>query len=303
MARFVTAGTFHFRPKAPKKGPGSHEAVVKELAARLDTLRGRGLDLLVTCETIESYGQKIEHAESFGAPGPYLECYRSFARAEGCTVAGSVKLKENGRVYNSIAYIGPQGDFLGAYHKVNTTVYEVADGLTPGSGPVVVDTPAGKLGGVICFDLNFEGIRKGYEALRPDILTFASAYHGGLMQPFWAYACRSFFVSSLPMEGAGVLCPCGLPVALTHYYVDTAVARINLDRAMVHLDYNHEKFADIRAKYGNGVRISVPPHVGVAVLYADGEDLSAADIVKEFELELLDEYFGRSLATNEKARA
>ncbi len=72
----------------------------------------------------------------------------------------------------------------GCYHKVNLTAYgEIPAGLTSGAGPVVVETDIRRLGGIVCFDLNFEEIRRQYRALRPDILCFARMYHGGRELP------------------------------------------------------------------------------------------------------------------------
>lgn len=298
MAHFVKVASVLFGSQAEKGQPGAHETVLRETAAALDTLRGYGLDLVVTCEGIESRGQRLEEAEEVARPGPLLDTFARFAAAERCHVTGSIKLREGGRVYNSIAFLGPDGNVLGAYHKVNLTHGEIEAGLSSGKGAVVVDTPIGRLGGLICFDLNFEGLRSEYRALKPDILTFASMYHGGLMQGVWAYDCRSYFVSALPMVGGGILDPFGRAVALTSNYTAVAMARINLDRAIVHLDYNCPKFATIEKRYLDAVRIDVPPFLGSALITSLTSERTAMDIVREFELELLDDYFVRALAAN-----
>ncbi len=303
MAHFVKVAAVQFNTKAKRGAPDAHATVLDETQKALKNLEGYGLDLVVTCEGVESIGQSIEQAEGATQPGPYLKAYANFAKKERCHVAGSIKLREGNKVYNSIAYLGPDGDYLGAYHKVNLTPPEIERGLTSGPGPVVIETKIGRIGGAICFDLNFLEIRQAYEALKPDILTFPSAYHGGLMQGAWAYFCRSFFVSALPMEGSGILDPFGRPVDLTHCYTNVAMATINLDRVMVHLDFNRKHFSEIRKKYQDEVRVDVPPHIGCALIYSLTEKRTAMDIVTEFDLELLDDYFDRALAGNAKNRA
>jgi predicted amidohydrolase len=300
--KFVNVASVQFQCEALRGGAGAHEAVLRNTREVLDSLRGYGLDLVVFCEGVEAVGQTMAQAESVDEPGPFLRAYAEFAAAERCHVAGSVKLREGGRVYNSIVYIGPDGGIIGAYYKTFLTRSELEEGVTPGRGAMVFDTAIGRLGGIICFDLNFPQLRAQYKALKPDVLTFASMYHGGLMQEMWAYDCRSFFVSALYFMGCGVLDPFGRPLRVTDCYTKIARAAINLDRAMVHLDYNREKFPDIEKKYLGEVVVDIPPNIGSALIYSLTDKRSAMDVVKEFELTLLDDYMARSVQENEAAR-
>jgi len=302
MAHYVKIASVLFQTEARKGAKDAKPTVLRETAQTLNALQGYGLDLVVFCEGVESFGQQVEDAEEIARPGPFLGLYAAFAESEQCFVAGSVKLRDQGKVYNSIAFVAPDGRASAAYHKNNLTIGELEAGMSSGSGATVVDTPIGRLGGIVCFDLNFESIRKKYRALKPDILAFASMYHGGLMQPLWAYECQSYFVSALPFMGGGILDPFGTPLALTDHYTPVAVATVNLDRAMVHLDYNREKFPDIRRRYLDEVEVRIPPNLGPALIVSHSEKRSAADVVKEFELELLDDYFARSIEANARDR-
>jgi predicted amidohydrolase len=298
MSRFVNVGSLQFLTKATHGTPEAREIVLNELDLALDSAKGYGLDLLVTCEGVESYAQTVDTAESTDKPGEVLKRYQAFAKAEKCHVAGSVKLRENGKVYNSVAFINRAGKILGAYHKANLTWGEIDNGLSSGQGAVVVETDLGRLGGIVCFDLNFEWLRHKYRELKPDILCFASMYHGGLMQGMWAYDCQSYFVSALQFNGTGIVDPFGREVAVTNCYTVFPRARINLDRVMIHLDYNREKFAMIERKYPGKVKIDVPANIGSALLTSECEEFSAMDIVREFDLMLLDDYFAESIRRN-----
>jgi len=242
----------------------------------------------------------VDEAESVSRPGRFLRKYRQFAKSERCHVAGSVKTERGGKAYNSIAFFDDGGEIIGVYEKCNLTPGELEAGLSPGDGARVFETRIGRLGGIVCFDLNFEWLRFQYRGLKPDILCFASMYHGGLMQGIWAYECRSFFVSALPFIGCGALDPFGRPLALSDCYTQIARAKLNLDRAMVHLDFNREKFPEIERKYLGEVLIDVPPNIGPALIYSLSEKRSAQDLVEEFKLEPLDDYFARSLRLNGK---
>jgi len=302
MSRFVKIASVLFETKAVIGNKDAGEIVLDETTDILEKMKGHNFDLVVLSEGIESTAQKIEDAEEINNPGPFLKLYADFADSEKCYVAGSVKTIEGSKVYNSVAFVGPQGNSLGVYHKTNLTIGELEGGLTPGRGAVVVDSEIGRIGGAVCFDLNFEALRKEYSELKPDIIVFPSMYHGGLMQPMWAYDCRSFFVSALPFEGGGILDPLGQPLALTDCYNRIAVTTVNLDRVIVHLDYNLEKFPDIKKKYGDEVIIDTPANIGPALIYSQTENRSAMDIVEEFELELLDDYLMRSIKGNEDKR-
>lgn len=294
MARFVDIASVLFEEEYLEEHPDAGDIVLRSTTENLDGLRGVGLDLVVLSEGIEAIGMKMEHAEEVDRPGPFLDLYMEFAAAEQCHVAGSVKLRQDAAVYNSVVFVGPNGDVQGAYHKTNLTIGELEEGLAPGHGAVVIDTAIGRLGGAICFDLNFEGLRKQYRELRPDIMVFPSMYHGGFMQQMWAYECGAFFVSALPFHGGGILDPLGTPLAFTHSTAKVARARVNLDRAVVHLDYNRDKFVAMTRRYGDEMKIDIPKSLGSALIYSQSQDRTAADIVREFELELLEDYFERA---------
>ena len=303
MAKYVKVAAVQFETRAQRGTPDAQEILLEETHNLLKSLEGEGLNLIVLCECVEAIGQTIETAEQVDDPGPFLETYSHFASSQRCYLAGSVKIREAEHVYNSIAFLGPQGNVLGVYHKSYLTDSEMDTGLHSGKGAVVIDTEIGRLGGVICFDLNFEPLRQQYRVLKPDILAFASMYHGGLMQGVWAYDCRCYFVSALPFPGAGIVDPFGRIVQQTHCYTKVAKATLNLDRAIVHLDKNRERLSEIMSRYGDNVFIDIPPNIGSALIFSHLDDVSAMDIVAEYELVLLDDYFSRAIADNDNNRS
>lgn len=302
MSKYINIASVLFDQEHLSDSRDARKLVLEDTGRKLDSLRGHGLDLVVLSEGIEALAQQIEDAEDVNRPGPLLNLYKSFALSEKCHVAGSVKLIEKGRVYNSISFISPKGKVIGAYHKSNLTIGELEMGLSPGNGAVCVDSAIGRLGGVICFDLNFEGLRKQYLKMKPDIMIFSSMFHGGLIQKIWAYECRSFLVSALQFHGGGILDPFGLPLALTDCYNPVARAKINIDRVIVHLDFNGGKFADIKKNYGEEVRIHIPANMGSALIFSESEKRTAQEIAAEYKLELLDDYFKRSADANAAQR-
>jgi len=75
---------------------------------------------------------------------------------------------------------------------------------------------------------------------------------------------------------------------------------VNLDCKLAHLDYNWERLRKLKAKYGPKVTISDPGRLGSVLISSEHETISVNEMIKEFEIELLDDYFARSLAYRHK---
>lgn len=210
---------------------------------------------------------------------------------------------EDGKLYNVSRVIGPDGSELGRYCKNHLTIGEADDmGITHGTSAQLIQTPFGKIACAICYDLNFEALRKQYEQARPDLLVFSSMYHGGLQQSIWAYFCRCHFVGSMGVEKlpAEIRNPYGQVLYSTTNYVDSVVGEVNLDCVMAHLDYNWEKLDAIKAHYGQEVTVYDPGLFGSVLITSESRTLTAREMARKFEIELLDDYMARATAHRTK---
>lgn len=288
MARHVTIAAVHFT-KAEVGPPASADDAYDQWQVADERIEGTGVDLVVACEGMES-AQRLEDAEAVGQPGRMLQTYAATARKNHCTVVGSVKLREAGRIYNAQVMIGPDGVVLGRYRKTFLTRGELAAGLARGPGAEVVVTPAGRIGGAICFDLNYVELRAAYSRLAPDILAFSSMYHGGHVQQAWAYETRAFFAGACKDALSEIRDPFGRVLASASGYTRVAVARVNLDRMIVHMDRNQDLFPAIRRRFGAAVRIDIAADLGVALVVCEGDGLGLAELTRAFPLQALDPY-------------
>lgn len=296
MSKYIKIAAVQFDlNRVERYSPDAPEQTLTQVKENMEAVKVHQPDLVVFSEGVESLGIPVDKAETFESPGIFLNCYRDFAIKQKCHVAGSMKLREGDKVYNSVAIISPEGEFLGAYHKTFLTTGEIDMGITPGNGAVVIDTEIGRIGGVICFDLNFNELLMQYREAQPDIIVFPSMYHGGLMQATWAYQCQSYLVGALFFHGTGIRDPFGRIVDETDCHHEIAIARVNMDLVMMHNDINQDKFDDIRRKYGDKVRLDIPKNIGCFILFSESDEFSAMDIVKEFNLELRNDYFERSV--------
>ena len=294
MSKYIKIAAVQFDVQRVADASDAPAETLKQIKENMVAASVHKPDLVVFCEGVESRGMLVNKAESLESPGVFLECYREFAVTHQCHIAGSVKLREEGKVYNSVVIISPSGEFLGAYHKTFLTTGEVDLGMSSGKGAVIIDTEIGRIGGVICFDLNYNELLLQYREEQPDIIVFPSMFHGGLMQATWAYQCQSYFVGALFFHGTGIRDPFGRVVDETDCHHEIAIARVNMDRVMLHNDINQDKFDDIRRKYGDKVRLDIPKNIGCCLLFSESDEFTAMDIVKEFGLELRNDYFERS---------
>ena len=256
-------------------------------------------DLILLTETLDhpSGLNDQERFDYYGIRKNQIQDYfASVAKENRCYIAFGTRREENGIWRNSCVVLDREGTVAGVYNKNYPTVYEMP-GITPCKETPVIQCDFGTVAGVICFDLNFDELRDRYAALQPDILLFPSLYHGGLEQSKWAYACRSFFMCSYGFltTPSQIRNPFGEVVASSTHYENFAVATVNLDRKLVHQDFNREKLTALKRKYGEKVIITAHGTLGVIMITSEHDQVSAEDMLKEFDVELLDSYFERSI--------
>lgn len=233
-----------------------------------------------------------------------LDFYRDIAKNNSCNIAySSVRDVPDGTFRNSTMMINRKGNIDGIYNKHHIVHGErYGNDIYCGTDAPIIECDFGKVGCVICFDLNFDPIRHKYEELRPEMLIACSNYHGGIMQNYWAYSCRTYFVSAFGYGESTIVSPVGETVSRSSSYYSYFTRVINLDYQVVHLDYNTSKLLKLKEKYGNGVTIHDPSHLGAVLVTSEIEGISAMDMIKEFEIELLDDYFERSLIFHDENR-
>ena len=134
----------------------------------------------------------------------------------------------------------------------------------------------------------------------PDLMLFCSTFDGGIARKFFAFDARCYFVSSCGYHCPGeIITPLGECKMATSNYTSYCTSEINLDYAVVHLDFNTRKLSAAKEKYGSLLDIRDPGYVGVVMLTYHGTDRTVQDIIDEFEIERVSDYFARSRAHRE----
>lgn len=220
------------------------------------------------------------------------------ARTHRCHIAyPAIREMPDGTWRNSTQLIGRDGEVLGTYNKNHVVITENTEGgILYGREAPIIECDFGRVGCAICFDLNFDEIRLKYVQSRPDLILFSSMYHGGLMQSYWAYSCRAHLVTAVARSPSAILSPVGHVLASTTNYFDFVTATVNLDCKVVHLDFNGDKLKAMKEKYGPKVSVLDPGYLGSVLISSETEERTSDDLIEEFGMELLDDYFARSLA-------
>lgn len=308
MARPTTISTLSFSAS----GARTIAETVDQALAWVDLAAHDDPDLIILPEAFAAGNDRCQQSPALFAAsaeaidGPTVSRMAQRAARHRCYISAPVVLERAGKLTNSVVMLDRQGQVAGVYDKVYPTIMELEQGrdITPGDDAVVVETDFGRVGHLICFDLNFSDLRRRYAALRPDLVIFSSMFKGGMLARAWALLSASYLVSSYGGEGSVFVNPLGRVLAtssLPHGRILTH--RLNLDFQVLHLDYNQRKLDELRRRYGSRIDIELGEAEGTFVLSSNDEALSASAICAEMDLETSDAFFRRSLEARRQAIA
>lgn len=152
--RLVRVATVGYRPSAT----GSAEASIGKFCDLVRAMEGE-VDLICLPEGASVIGTDKTYAEvAQEIPGPLSQRLSEVAKAKrSYLVAGLYEKegKEGGCIYNTAILLDREGKVVGKYRKTHLPSSEAEGGLTPGREYPVFDTDFGRLGILICWDLQF----------------------------------------------------------------------------------------------------------------------------------------------------
>ncbi|THD85445.1 carbon-nitrogen hydrolase family protein [Aliigemmobacter aestuarii] len=117
----------------------------------------------------------------------------------------------DGRFANRSFLIAPDGTVAARYDKIHmfdvnvseTEVYRESSGYRPGSRAVLADTPFGKIGMTVCYDVRFPHLYRRLAQAGADILTVPAAFNHLTGQAHWETLLRARAIET----GCFVLAP------------------------------------------------------------------------------------------------
>jgi predicted amidohydrolase len=129
--------------------PGDKARSLGKIEKMLDECKQWGVRLACLQEYVLTGYPKVEWAEMI--PGPTIE--RLARKCKECGIylaAGSMVEEDKGLFYSTVPFIGPDGELIGKYRKINIhnspPKMESDIGIKEGEDIVLLDTPLGKVG-------------------------------------------------------------------------------------------------------------------------------------------------------------
>jgi 5-aminopentanamidase len=116
--------------------------------------------------------ESVEEARGMAEPadGPTVSAWTEFAARHGRVIVGGfAELGEDGAIYNSAAVAGPDG-LLAVYRKTHLWDREKLFFEPGAERPPVVDTPFGRIGVAVCYDLYFPELVRGLALAGADVI-------------------------------------------------------------------------------------------------------------------------------------
>jgi predicted amidohydrolase len=158
---------------------GEKEGNLKAIERHASRLRGGLLlfpEIFLTGYMVRDEMRRL--AEPLDGPSA-TRVARLAKRTGNCIVFGMAEkdAHRSGVIYNTAVVAGPDGE-LGAYRKMylaNFGPFEERTYFAQGSGAPIFDTPVGKLGVTICFDLFFPELARLYTLKGADVIACISA--------------------------------------------------------------------------------------------------------------------------------
>ncbi|OGG50103.1 MAG: hypothetical protein A3F84_02645 [Candidatus Handelsmanbacteria bacterium RIFCSPLOWO2_12_FULL_64_10] len=150
--RVVRAVTVYHRPRST----GSPAESVEQFCRLVEAAALQRPDVICLPEGITVIGTGKGYAEvSETIPGPTTRRLGALAKGLRCYIVAGIYEREGEDIYNTAVLIGRGGEVVGTYRKTHLPREEAEGGLTPGDAYPVFETDFGRVGVMICWDVQF----------------------------------------------------------------------------------------------------------------------------------------------------
>ena len=169
--------------------PGDDKAANLDRAFRfVDEAAAGGAELIALPESFHVRGDNaLRFATAEPVPGPLSERLADAAKRHGAfLLAGSYNVRVPGqeRLSNTSLLFAPDGEQIGRYSKIHLfdavidgeLVARESSRNRPGERPLLVDTPFGKLGMTVCYDVRFPELYRLYALAGATLVTVPSNF-------------------------------------------------------------------------------------------------------------------------------
>lgn len=165
------------------------EANLEQAGRLLAEAADAGAKLAVLPENVACMTPDMAHIRSIAereGEGPIQRALAAMARRHGLwLVAGTIPLQaDDGRLTNTVLVFDELGQTVARYDKIHLFDVDVPGGEThresahfaPGREVVVLDTPVGRLGLAVCYDLRFPELFRAMAAQGAELFALPAAF-------------------------------------------------------------------------------------------------------------------------------
>jgi predicted amidohydrolase len=245
-ARTVRVASVNLRPRQTEDPVAKFKEVI-------DT-RVASADLIVLPEGITVVGTAKKYADvAEPVPGPTTEKLGEIAKRKNSYIVAGIYEKEGSVLYNTAVLLDRKGDLVGRYRKVYLPREEIEAGITPGNDYPVFDTDFGRIGLMICWDVQYADPARAL-ALRGAELIAIPIWGGNrVLAKARAIENRVFLVSSGYDFPTQVINPDGEELIVAREQGEIAAVTLDLNRR-----YPDEWLGDMRGRFFHELRLDVP---------------------------------------------
>ncbi len=150
--RPVRIATIHHVPK----GNASAHANIEEFCDWIDRVAESKPDIICLPEGMTMVGTGLTYEQvAEPIPGPTSERLGEKARQHGCYLVACYGERHGSAIYNTAILVDRKGKLAGKYRKAYLPREEVEAGVAPGDECPVFETDFGKVGLMICWDVQY----------------------------------------------------------------------------------------------------------------------------------------------------
>ncbi|NLO73586.1 MAG: carbon-nitrogen hydrolase family protein [candidate division WS1 bacterium] len=289
MSRYVTvAGVSGLEPPPDR--------LLDEAAHYVWRAARMGADIVAFPEFYPLTGLSQQHwtAAAEEIPGATVTRMAEVAAANHCYVVWPLLERRGDKLYNTAVLIDRQGQVAGSYRKMYLTIGEMEMGIYPGTEATVLETDFGKIGMAICFDMNWRPVWEGLAENGAEIVFFCSMYRGSRQMQAWAFEFGYYLVSAVGSDLGQIVDQTGQVLKISHQ--DKVITHeLNLNRRLLHMDFNWDKIDLMLEKYGSDLTFDFTAPEARFAVGCRRQGLTIDEIIQEFGLETLPQYWARVL--------
>ena len=249
--RQVRVASLNYRPS---KTTGSAAESVRLFLETIEKAVTGSTDLILLPEgiTVVNTGKKYgDVAETI--PGPTTARLGEVGRRRNTYIAAGIYEREGIAIYNTAVLIDRKGDVIGKYRKVYLPREEIEGGLTPGSAYPVFQTDFGKVGMMICWDLQYADPARALAVAGAEIVLMPIWGGNETLGKARAIENHVFLVSSGYDHPTYILDPNGESVAVAPQRGTAAIATLDLNRR-----YEDKWLGEMGERFMKELRLDVP---------------------------------------------